>query len=60
VEINKCITAAHKNSRDPKTGSRLFARAATGTRTLDLRFTKASLYQLSYGGKLMAEKAATG
>ncbi len=26
------------------------ARAATGTRTLDLRFTKASLYQLSYGG----------
>ena len=26
-------------------------RAATGTRTLDLCFTKASLYQLSYGGK---------
>ena len=26
-------------------------RAATGTRTPDLRFTKASLYQLSYGGE---------
>src|SRR5262245_38613751 len=30
-------------------------RAATGTRTLDLRFTKASLYQLSYGGDFLPE-----
>lgn len=33
-------------------------RAATGTRTLDLRFTKASLYQLSYGGRCQTDTAA--
>lgn len=32
-----------------------FLEAARGTRTLDLRFTKASLYQLSYGGKCLLQ-----
>jgi hypothetical protein len=47
------VIEAPKNSkrRKPFRLAAFWKGAATGTRTLDLRFTKASLYQLSYGGK---------
>src|SRR5436190_344726 len=58
----------HKKNRNPPVeihseistgGLRLKSRAATGTRTLDLCFTKASLYQLSYGGQLLDKRIIT-